>query len=48
MKAVIFEKAGKLSIRELEYPRPQKGEVTVRVAACGLCATDIHSGCRFE
>ena len=42
MKAVVFERAGKLSITELEYPRPQRGEVTIRVAACGLCATDVH------
>jgi 2-desacetyl-2-hydroxyethyl bacteriochlorophyllide A dehydrogenase len=42
MRAVVFEKAGRLCIKDLEYPRPQAGEVTVRVAACGLCATDVQ------
>lgn len=42
MKAVVFEKAGKFVIKDLQYPCPERGEVTVRVAACGLCATDIH------
>lgn len=31
-----------LCIETLEIPKPLDGEVLVRVAACGLCGTDIH------
>jgi 2-desacetyl-2-hydroxyethyl bacteriochlorophyllide A dehydrogenase len=42
MKAVIFESQGQAVVRDLDYPKPKKGEVTIRVAVCGLCATDVH------
>lgn len=42
MKAVVFERQEKAVIKDLDYPKPKKGEVTIRVAVCGLCATDVH------
>ncbi len=43
MKAAVFygPKEG-LRIEELQKPSPGKNEILVKVAACGLCHTDLH------
>jgi succinate semialdehyde reductase (NADPH) len=40
--AVIRERRGPFTIEELRDPEPRAGEVLVRVAACGVCHTDLH------
>lgn len=40
--AVLFEIGKKLEIREIEVQGPQDGEVLVRMAAGGLCHSDLH------
>ena len=43
MKAAVFYGPGKeLQIEEVPTPKPGPGEVLVRVAATGVCATDVH------
>lgn len=43
MKAAIFHGFNQpLSIEEVPTPSPGPGEVLVKVAACGLCHTDLH------
>lgn len=43
MKAAVFYGAGKpLVIEDVPTPEPGPGELRVRVAACGLCHTDLH------
>ena len=43
MKAAVFHGVGRpLEVTELPDPTPGPGEVLVRVAACGLCHTDLH------
>jgi len=43
MKAAVFHGNGKgLVIEDLPVPEPRPGEVVIRVAACGLCHTDLH------
>lgn len=43
MKAAIFHAAHQpLGIEEVPTPEPRPGEVVVRVAACGVCHTDLH------
>lgn len=43
MKAAIFEGAHKpLSIREVEPPGIGAEDVLVKIAACGVCHTDLH------
>lgn len=43
MKAAVFYGAHRpLEIEELPVPQPQRGEILVKVAACGLCHTDLH------
>jgi S-(hydroxymethyl)glutathione dehydrogenase/alcohol dehydrogenase len=40
--AVIREKSGPFLIEQLADPSPKAGEILVRVAACGVCHTDLH------
>ncbi len=40
--AVLSTVGGHLIIEELPQPQPKAGEVLVRVAACGVCHTDLH------
>jgi (R,R)-butanediol dehydrogenase/meso-butanediol dehydrogenase/diacetyl reductase len=43
MQALRFHAARDLRIEEVEGPAaPGPGEVTVRVATCGICGTDLH------
>ncbi len=42
MRAVVVERPGTFSVRDVEPPRPGPGEVAVEVRACGLCGTDVH------
>jgi alcohol dehydrogenase, propanol-preferring len=43
MRAMQLEQIGQpLVLRDLPDPQPGRGEVRVRVAACGVCRTDLH------
>ena len=43
MRAMVLERPGEpLRLLEKPDPRPAEGEVRVRVAACGVCRTDLH------
>jgi len=42
MKAVIIEKPGEVSVKEIPYPKPGPGEITIKIKTCGVCATDYH------
>lgn len=43
MRAAVFHGGGKpLTVADVPQPAPGPGEVLVRVAACGLCHTDLH------
>jgi S-(hydroxymethyl)glutathione dehydrogenase/alcohol dehydrogenase len=43
MKAAVLSAVGaSLVIEDVARPRPQAGEVLVKVAACGVCHTDLH------
>ncbi|SHF23767.1 alcohol dehydrogenase, propanol-preferring [Modicisalibacter ilicicola DSM 19980] len=44
MKAAVVRAFGQpLEIEEVEVPRPGKGEVLVKIAASGVCHTDLHA-----
>src|SRR5437879_9777585 len=30
------------AVRDVESPRPQPGELKVRIHSCGICGTDLH------
>jgi alcohol dehydrogenase, propanol-preferring len=43
MQAMVLERPGEpLKLIEQSDPRPAEGEVRIRVAACGVCRTDLH------
>jgi propanol-preferring alcohol dehydrogenase len=45
MRAMVLESAPKgfrLEPRDVPWPEPGPGEVRIRVAACGVCRTDLH------
>lgn len=42
MRAVVLSGANRLEVRDVPSPAPASHEVRVRVAAVGLCGTDLH------
>ncbi len=42
MKALLLAKYNQLEIVEMPKPVPAVGEILVRVAACGICGSDVH------
>jgi S-(hydroxymethyl)glutathione dehydrogenase/alcohol dehydrogenase len=44
MRAAVLERFGEpLSVQEVELAEPRAGEVLVRLAACGVCHTDLYT-----
>lgn len=44
MKAVTFEGAGKtLALRDIPIPEAGPGQLLLKVAACGICGSDLHA-----
>jgi alcohol dehydrogenase, propanol-preferring len=43
MRAMVLGRAGQLlSLQEVAIPKPERGQVLLRVLACGICRTDLH------
>lgn len=43
MRAMVLDKPGlPLRLRRLPKPKPDAGQVLVKVTACGVCRTDLH------
>lgn len=42
MKALLLSQYRQLEITELPVPEPGADEVLIRVAACGICGSDVH------
>lgn len=42
-KAVCFVAPKKVEIREIDVPLPERGEVMVRIKACGVCQGDVST-----
>lgn len=43
MKAAFFASKAKMRLEEVAPPVPGPGEVVIRVLACGVCGSDLHS-----
>lgn len=43
MKAVVIKEPGKVSLQQVEIPKPQPGFVLVKVKAAAICATDLEA-----
>lgn len=42
MKALVYTGPGTLSLQEVPEPRPGPRDILIRVAACGICGSDLH------
>ena len=42
MKAAIIDTPGDIRVGTVEDPTPGRGEIVVKVGACGICGTDLH------
>lgn len=42
MRAAVFEKQGKISVREMPKPEPGPGQALIRVTLTTICGTDVH------
>ena len=42
MKALLLSEYRRLELTDVATPEPQRGEVVVHVAACGICGSDVH------
>ena len=42
MKALLLSEYKHLAVADLPTPTPGAGEVLIRVAACGICGSDVH------
>src|SRR4051794_9887363 len=42
MKALLLSQYRRLEVTDLATPEPVAGEVLIRVAACGICGSDVH------
>ena len=42
MKALLLSEYRRLELTDVATPKPQPGEVLLRVAACGICGSDVH------
>lgn len=42
MRALVYEGARRLSVQDRPDPRPQPGEVLLRIIATGICGSDLH------
>lgn len=42
MKALLLSQYRHLELTDLATPVPARGEILVRVAACGICGSDVH------
>src|SRR3954466_6708050 len=42
MKALLLSQYRHLELADVETPKPGSGEVLVRIAACGICGSDVH------
>ena len=42
MKSLLLTEYSKLEVAEMPRPEPGPREVLIRVAACGICGSDVH------
>jgi L-iditol 2-dehydrogenase len=42
MKALLLSEYRRLELTDIAAPQAQAGEILIRVAACGICGSDVH------
>jgi len=48
MRAAVLRGAEPLRVEQLTLDGPEAGEVLVRIAACGVCHSDLHVANRIR
>lgn len=43
MKALLYSDWGKIELAQLPVPKPAKGEVLIKVSACGICGSELET-----
>ena len=43
MLAYVYERDGKLVLKDMQRPKPQKNSVVIKVNACSICGTDFRT-----
>lgn len=43
MRAVLFKEPGVLAVESVPDPKPEPGEILMRVRNCGICGSDLHA-----
>ena len=43
MKAVVCKPENRLAVEEFTKPEPMRGQVVLKVRACGICGSDLHA-----
>src|SRR2546428_12251444 len=44
MRAGVYRGSGQVAAEDVPVPKISEGEKLIRVAACGLCGTDVEKG----
>ena len=42
MKALVYEQPWKMTLQDLPKPKPEAGEVLIKMEAVGICGSDVH------
>ncbi|MCI2418363.1 zinc-dependent alcohol dehydrogenase family protein [Saccharopolyspora sp. K220] len=42
MRAAIIDQPGSIRVGDVPDPKPEHGQLVVKVGACGICGTDLH------
>ncbi|KAG8623968.1 hypothetical protein KVT40_008944 [Elsinoe batatas] len=42
MKALVYSQPEHFEVKQIPVPKPKNDEVMVKIAACGVCGTDLH------
>jgi 2-desacetyl-2-hydroxyethyl bacteriochlorophyllide A dehydrogenase len=43
MRALVYLGPGRMEVRDVPYPRPDPGEVVIRLVASAICGSDLHA-----
>ena len=43
MKAAVFHGSRDIRVEEVETPRLEAGDILIRIRACGICGSDLHT-----
>jgi L-iditol 2-dehydrogenase len=42
MRQAVMTSPGKIEFKDIQEPKPGKGEVLIRIQRIGICGSDVH------